>query len=86
MAERVRPGSLRLVNDSELAIRRMRYRLNRQGMLELDAWLAPLLTADLGDEAVATAVEQLLASEPDRLQAMMGGAEPLPEVLVPWLG
>jgi len=66
----------------EWRMRRLRYRLNRQGMLELDAWLAPLLQADFTDVALVEAVEQLLACEPPELQAMMQGQRELPEPLV----
>ncbi len=65
----------------EWRVRRLRYRLNRQGMLELDAWLAPLLQADFTDDAVLAAVEQLLACEPPQLQAMMQGQCALPAPL-----
>ncbi len=70
---------------SEFQMRRMRYRLNRQGMLELDAWLAPLLQADFSDASVAAAVEELLRAEPPELQAMMQGDVPIPDALRPWL-
>ncbi|PIW51374.1 MAG: succinate dehydrogenase assembly factor 2 [Zetaproteobacteria bacterium CG12_big_fil_rev_8_21_14_0_65_54_13] len=73
------------MQESELAIRRLRYRLNRQGMLELDAWLAGLLDADMDRAGVVDAIESLLACEPPDLQAMMHGESPLPEVLRPWL-
>jgi len=70
---------------SEFQMRRMRYRLNRQGMLELDAWLAPLLQADFSDAAVVEAVNALLDAEPPELQAMMLGDVPIPDALRPWL-
>jgi len=73
------------MQESELAIRRLRYRLNRQGMLELDAWLAGLMQADFNRVEVISAIELLLDCEPPDLQAMMHGELPLPEVLRPWL-
>jgi len=73
------------MDDTELAIRRLRYRLNRQGMLELDAWLAPLLQADFSDANVRSAAESLLACEPPLLQRYMQGEQSLPESLKPWL-
>ena len=67
-------------------IRRLRYRLKRQGMLELDAWLsrldAPIL---LEDKDVVAAVHQLLICEPPELQAMMHGEKEVPECLEAWL-
>ncbi len=70
----------------EIDVRRLRYRLKRQGMLELDAWLSRLDTAILlEDEDVVMAVNQLLTCEPPVLQAMMHGDEALPEILQPWL-
>ena len=73
------------MNNAELNIRRMRYRLNRQGMLELDAWLEPLLRADFESPEVAQAVELLLQCEPPQLQAMMAGTDDIPEALQCWL-
>jgi len=73
------------MQEHELAIRRLRYRLNRQGMLELDAWLGGLQQADLGCMDVVAAIEQLLNCEPPELQAMMHGELPVPEVLKAWL-
>ncbi len=70
---------------SELAIRRMRYRLNRQGMLELDAWLGGLHKADLQAPDVMMTIERLLASEAPELQAMMHGEKEIPACLKPWL-
>lgn len=59
----------------------MRYRLNRQGMLELDAWLAPLLQGDFHDRVFVTAIHELLDCEPPELLAMMRGEAPLPTIL-----
>jgi len=73
------------MNESELDIRRMRYRLNRQGMLELDAWLTPLQHADMQNTAVASAIELLLQCEAPELQMMMTGEAEIPKVLERWL-
>ncbi len=70
----------------EFTIRRLRYRLRRQGMLELDAWLAPLADADLSDPVLARAVEQLLRRPPPELLAVMRREAELPAILRPWLG
>ncbi len=63
----------------------MRYRLNRQGMLELDAWLSPLLEAKVDDVQVVSAIERILNCEPPELQRMMAGEVNIPEVLKEWL-
>ncbi len=69
-----------------LRLRRLRFRLRRQGMAELDAWLsaleAPMRQADA---AFLRAVEQLLSREPPELLAMMRGEAELPERLRPCL-
>jgi len=76
------PGYMSL----DIDVRRLRYRLKRQGMLELDAWLSRLDTAILlEDKDVVMAVNKLLTCEPPELQAMMHGDEPLPKILQPWL-
>lgn len=68
------------------SLRRMHYRLKRQGMLELDAWLAPLEEAvALNDPDILVAVDTLLAKEPPALLAILHGDEPLPDILRPWL-
>ncbi len=69
-----------------MRLRRLRFRLKRQGMAELDAWLAGL-EAPLagGDYPLLEAVESLLACEPPELIAMMRGERPAPELLRPWL-
>ena len=70
----------------ELLIRRLQYRLQRQGMLELDAWLSPLLTAvDTKDMLVLTATKELLTYEVPDLLAMQAGSLAIPKVLEPWL-
>jgi len=73
------------MNDSEIHVRRLRYRLNRQGMLELDAWLASLLDADFSQPEVVKAIAILLQCEPPELQAMMLGEAAVPEILEKWL-
>ncbi len=73
------------MSESEIAIRRLRYRLNRQGMLELDAWLSPLLEADFAADGVWAAIDILLQCEPPELQAMMHGEKVVPECLKIWL-
>jgi succinate dehydrogenase flavin-adding protein (antitoxin of CptAB toxin-antitoxin module) len=65
----------------DIKVRRLRYRLNRQGMLELDAWLAALLHADMDDPELVSAIEILLNCEPPELQAIMLGELPVPEGL-----
>jgi len=62
----------------DIKVRRLRYRLNRQGMLELDAWLAPLFAADMEDPELVSAIELLLSCEPPDLQSMMLGELPVP--------
>jgi len=73
------------MHESEIAVRRLRYRLNRQGMLELDAWLSPLLQVDFKADGVMDAMNLLLQCEPPELQAMMHGEKDLPECLKSWL-
>jgi len=73
------------MHESEIAVRRLRYRLNRQGMLELDAWLTPLLNADFEADGVMDAMDLLLGCEPPELQAMMHGEKDVPECLKRWL-
>ena len=71
---------------SENEIRKLRYRLSRQGMLELDAWLAPLeTTLEQGDGETVALVEVIVATDTPELLAMMHGEIPLPELLRPWL-
>jgi succinate dehydrogenase flavin-adding protein (antitoxin of CptAB toxin-antitoxin module) len=69
-------------------LRQLCYRLRRQGMLELDAWLEPLAAhlAQGDDPALAAAASELLAMEPPQLLALMHGEQALPAALVPWLG
>ncbi len=73
-----------MVNEDE--IRKLRYRLNRQGMLELDAWLKPLETAlEQGDSATVARIEEIVATDTPELLAMMHGEIEIPEELRPWL-
>lgn len=66
--------------------RRLRYRLRRQGLAELDAWLGPLHAAlDSGDSRVIQAVSDLLECDANALLAIMRGEEPMPAMLRPWL-
>jgi succinate dehydrogenase flavin-adding protein (antitoxin of CptAB toxin-antitoxin module) len=73
------------MNDSD--IRRLRYRMRRQGMLELDEWLASLEQAlESGDREVILKVETIIAADTPELLAMMHGEIALPKELRPWLG
>ena len=70
----------------ESDIRRFRYRLNRQGMLELDEWMAPLEKALLsGDDDIIAQVEAMIATDTPELLAMMHGEIELPDGLRLWL-
>ena len=67
-------------------VRRLRYRLKRQGMLELDAWLASLDDALLSDNVeVIASVSILLSCEAPVLLAMMHGDSEVPENLKNYL-
>lgn len=69
-----------------VTVRKLRFRLKRQGMAELDLWLSLLEPAlECGDEAVRASVEMLLDCEPPMLLAMMHGEEDVPQPLRPWL-
>ncbi|MDX8387600.1 MAG: succinate dehydrogenase assembly factor 2 [Ghiorsea sp.] len=70
----------------EQLVRQLRYRLKCQGMLELDAWLAPLNTA-LEQEEPGTihAIQSLMTHEATELLAMQKGQKPIPEELQFWL-
>jgi len=73
---------------TELAIdvRRLRYRLKRQGMLELDAWLSGLDEALLSNDVNAiSAMNDLLLCEVPVLLEMMHGDVPMPNVLRAYL-
>lgn len=70
----------------EMDVRRLRYRLKRQGMLELDAWLSGLDDALLsGDVDVITAMNDLLSCEAPVLLKVMHGDVPIPDVLKTYL-
>ena len=74
------------MSDRGVDVRRLRYRLQRQGMLELDVWLSRLEPAiSSEDREVLAAMNQLLRCEPPELQAMMCGDKLLPEILRKWL-
>lgn len=74
------------VNAVEMNIRKLRYRLKRQGMLELDVWLSKLEPAlEKHDEELGIALAQLVDCEPEEFLTMMQGHQPVPEALRPWL-
>ncbi|MDX8396733.1 MAG: succinate dehydrogenase assembly factor 2 [Mariprofundaceae bacterium] len=69
-----------------LDVRRLRYRLQRQGMLELDAWLSGLDAALLSNDlALIHDVNELLLCESPVLLAMMQGEIPIPDRLKVYL-
>jgi succinate dehydrogenase flavin-adding protein (antitoxin of CptAB toxin-antitoxin module) len=69
-----------------LHIRKLKHRLQRQGTLELQLWLAPLIQAlESHDENVIGLVEQILIWEVPELIAMQTGQKPIPKELQPWL-
>lgn len=75
-----------IVDDIEVNIRKLRYRLKRQGMLELDVWLSRLEPAlESGDPAVGGAIMQMMGCEIPELVAMMHGERSVPSVLITWL-
>jgi antitoxin CptB len=59
-------------------VRRLRYRLKRQGMLELDEWLAPLeVVLEAAQPEAVAAIAGLLGREPvDLLDVMRGKRMP----------
>jgi len=68
--------------DHHTDMRRLHYRLKRQGMLELDTWLSALNDALLsGDAAMVADVNTLLSCETPELLAMMHGDKPIPNTL-----
>jgi len=70
----------------EVLMRKLQYRLKRQGVLELDAWLLPLHQAlQLGNPDVIQAVEMLLNYENPELLSILSGKKNMPEELKPWL-
>jgi len=69
-----------------LNIRKLRYRLKRQGMLELDVWLSRLEPAlEIGDAELNASLMRFMQCESVELLAMMQGNQPIPELLRPWL-
>lgn len=75
-----------MTDDADVQLRQLCYRLRRQGMLELDAWLEPLVRQlPHGDAALVEAAKGLLAEQTPDLLAMMHGERPLPPALAPWL-
>ncbi|MDQ6953937.1 MAG: succinate dehydrogenase assembly factor 2 [Mariprofundaceae bacterium] len=63
-------------------VRCLRYRLKRQGMLELDVWLSNLDDVLLSeDAALIAAVQMLLVCEAPVLLAMMHGDQAIPDIL-----
>ena len=71
----------------EQAIRALRYRLRRQGMLELDLWLGRLDRPEVWrDPEARKALAKLMAAEPPVLVEFMQGRRALPPVLARWLG
>lgn len=72
--------------EDDQLIRRLQYRLRRQGMLELDAWLAPLTMAiNTKKPDVLTAINEILTYEVPDLLAMQAGDLAIPEALKSWL-
>jgi len=71
----------------ETDVRRLRHRLKRLGMLELDVWLSGLDVAlcEQRDKDVIFAINQLLMRESPELLAMMEGRLATPAILRPWL-
>ena len=71
---------------SEERIRQLEFRLQRLGVLELEAWLAPLLPElRTGNASLIESVEMLLNYEAPVLIAVQQGDMPLPKALEPWL-
>lgn len=74
------------MDEFEINMRKLRYRLKRQGMLELDVWLAKLEPAlESHHKNLDVALARLVDCEPEKLLEMMQGVQPVPEVLRPWL-
>ncbi len=72
--------------DDEVHIRRLQHRLQRQGTIELQLWLSPLVKAlDSCDSDVIKLVEQILMWEVPDLIAMQTGQRPIPKELKLWL-
>ncbi|GEM_PF-1356639 len=67
-------------------LRQVQYRLARQGMIELDFWLSPLILALKDNNAdVLQAANLLLALEAPVLLDMQLGKIDIPKELQPWL-
>ncbi|MDQ7005331.1 MAG: succinate dehydrogenase assembly factor 2 [Ghiorsea sp.] len=72
--------------DMDETLRRLQYRLQRQGMLELDVWLSGLHDVlASGDKVMLQHVECLLTLEVPVLLAMQSGKHPIPQELQAWL-
>jgi len=64
------------------SIRRLRYRLKRQGMLELDEWLGPVgLMLDEASPEMLAELALFLDREPAELLDVMHGRQSPPECL-----
>jgi len=81
---------MRIINSSsklhDALIRRLQYRIQRHGMLELDAWLSPLQHALASDNPkVIEAIEYIVGCEAPELLDMQTGKQKIPKELKPWL-
>jgi len=75
-----------MTEDFTIEFRQLQYRLKRQGMLELDAWLAPLQNALASqDKEILNSITNLLKQEVPDLLAMQTGQKEIPKELQPWL-
>jgi len=75
-----------VTEDFTIEFRQLQYRLKRQGMLELDAWLAPLQNALASqDKEILNSITNLLKQEVPDLLAMQTGQKEIPKELQPWL-
>jgi len=77
-------------DDCQMLVRRLQYRLQRQGMLELDTWMTPLLDvlqsdAAPCDKSILEAIDALIQCEAPELLAMQAGIKPIPKALEPWI-
>jgi len=74
------------MSDDKVHIRRLQHRLQRQGTIELQLWLSPLVGAlETEEPSVIKLVEQILMWEVPELIAMQTGKKPIPKELKPWL-
>jgi len=79
-------GKCLIVDDVEVNIRKLRYRLKRQGMLELDVWLSRLEPAlEDGNADVRGAIMRMMECEIPELVAMMHGERSVSSELRSWL-